>query len=160
VKKYVCWLNYSNIVSTVKNKPHINHSSYIKYRHKTADFKIILAWRPWDELTSKANAREGFGVTWKTKSLLKFYALQKQKFSCILYVDSQFLCALARFILASRGVRPTVQSHTYARLLVFDETLAQPDVAVVFCSYIVMNVFYSPDLTRNLIFLQWWTTVS
>jgi len=32
------------------------------------------------------------------------------------------LCSLARFDLANRNVRQPVQPHTYARLLVFDET--------------------------------------
>jgi len=54
--------------------------------------------------------------------------------SCVLDAHSQFLCGLARFDLANRGVRQPVQPHTYARLLVFDETLAQPDFAVVNCS--------------------------
>ena len=57
------------------------------------------------------------------------------------------LCSLARFDLANRGVRQPVQPHTYARLLVFDETLAQPHFAVVNCSDAVMSVFYSPFLT-------------
>ena len=42
-----------------------------------------------------------------------------------------------------------VQPHTYARLLVFDETLAQPRFAAVNCSGAVMNVFYSPFSTRS-----------
>jgi len=57
------------------------------------------------------------------------------------------LCCLARFDLANRGVRQPVQPHTYARLLVFDETLAQPHFAAVNCSDAVM--FYSPFLTRS-----------
>jgi len=44
------------------------------------------------------------------------------------------LCSLAKFNLANQGVRQPVQLHTYNRLLVFDETLAQPDFAVVNCS--------------------------
>jgi len=37
------------------------------------------------------------------------------------------LRSLARFDLANRGVRWTVQPHTfYAPLLIFDKTLAQP----------------------------------
>jgi len=51
------------------------------------------------------------------------------------------LCCLARFDLANRDVRQPVQPHTYARLLVFDETLAQPYFAVVNCSDAVMSVF-------------------
>jgi len=62
------------------------------------------------------------------------------------------LCSLTRFDLANRGVRQPVQLHTDARLLVFDETLAQPQFAVVNCSYAVMSVFYSPFLTRSQTF--------
>ena len=51
------------------------------------------------------------------------------------------LCNLARFDLANRGVRQPVQPHIYARLLVFDETSAQPHFAVVNCSDAVMSVF-------------------
>jgi len=77
------------------------------------------------------------------------------KFSCILYAYSQFLCSLARFDLANRGVRQPVQPHTfYARLLVFDKTLAQRLFAVVNCSDAVISVFYCPVLTRSLILLQ------
>ena len=53
------------------------------------------------------------------------------------------LCSLTRLDLPNRGVRQPVQPHTYARLLVFDETLAQPDFAVINCSDGVMSVFYS-----------------
>jgi len=49
-------------------------------------------------------------------------------------------CSLARFDLANRGVRQSVQPHTYARLLAFDETLVQSHFAVVNCSDAVMNV--------------------
>jgi len=46
--------------------------------------------------------------------------------------------------LAHRGVRQTVQSHTfYAPLLVFDTTLAQSHFAVVNRPDVVMSVFYS-----------------
>jgi len=62
---------------------------------------------------------------------------------------------LARFDLANLGVRQPVQPHTFcARLLVIDETLAQPDFAVVNCSDAVMSVSYFLVLTRSLIFLQ------
>jgi len=45
---------------------------------------------------------------------------------------SQFLCSLARFHFANRVVRQPVHYHTfYARLLVFDKTLAQPHFTVV-----------------------------
>jgi len=54
----------------------------------------------------------------------------KREFSCVLYVHSQFLYSLSRFDLANRGVRQPVQPHTYVRLLIFDETLAQSDFAV------------------------------
>jgi len=76
------------------------------------------------------------------------------------FVHSQFLCSLARFDLVNRGVRQPIQPHTYARLLVCDEILPQPDFAVVNCSDAVMSVFYSPVLTRSLIFLQLWTAVA
>ena len=59
------------------------------------------------------------------------------------------LCSLARFDLANRGVPQPVQPHTYARLLVFDETFAQPHFAVVNCSDAVMSVFYYPFSTRS-----------
>ena len=80
---------------------------------------------------------------------------KKQTFSCVLYVHSQFLCSLVKFDLANQGVRQPVQPHTFnAQLLVFDETLAQSDFAVVNCFDVVVSVFHSPILTRNLIFLQ------
>jgi len=70
-------------------------------------------------------------------------------------VHSQFLCSLARFNLANRGVRQPVQRHTfYARLLTFDKTSAQPHFAAVNCSEPVMSVFYSPVITRSLTYLQ------
>jgi len=59
------------------------------------------------------------------------------------------LCSLARFDLANRGVRQPVQPHTYARLLVFDEILAQPHFAVVNCSDAVMSVFCFLFSTRS-----------
>jgi len=54
------------------------------------------------------------------------------------------LFSSARFDLASRGVRQPVQPHTYARLLVFEETSAQPHFTVVNCSDAVMSMFHSP----------------
>jgi len=52
-------------------------------------------------------------------------------------------------------VRQPVQLHTFnAQLPVFKETLVQPDFVVVNCSDVVMSVFHSPVLTRNLLFLQ------
>jgi len=52
----------------------------------------------------------------------------------ILYAHSQFLCSLARFDLANRGVRQTVQPHTFcAPLFVFVKKLAEPHFAVVNC---------------------------
>jgi len=59
------------------------------------------------------------------------------------------LCSLARFDLANRDVRQPVQPHTNARLLEFDETLAQHHFAVVNCSDAVMSVFYSPFSTHS-----------
>jgi len=53
------------------------------------------------------------------------------------------LCSSARFDLANWGVRQPVQ------LLVFDDTLVQPNFAVVNCSDAVMSVFYSPFSTRS-----------
>jgi len=58
------------------------------------------------------------------------------------------LCSLARFDLANRTVQ-AVQPHTYARLLIFNETLAQPNFAVVSCSDAVMSVFYYHFSTRS-----------
>ena len=46
-------------------------------------------------------------------------------------------------------VSQPVQPHTYARLLVFDETLAQPHFEVVNFSDAVMSVFYSRFSTRS-----------
>ena len=84
----------------------------------------------------------------------------KIKFTYVFYAHSQFLCSLARFDLANRGVRQPVQPHTCASLLVFAKTSVQPHFAVVNCSDAVMIVFYSPVLTRSLIFLQLCTAVS
>ena len=65
------------------------------------------------------------------------------------------LSAFAKFDLANQGVRQPVQLHTFhAQLPVFKETLVQPDFVVVNCSDVVMSVFHSPVLTRNLLFLQ------
>jgi len=79
---------------------------------------------------------------------------KNRKFACALYAHSQFLCSLARFDLANRGVRQPVQLHTCVQLLVLDKTSVQPHFAVVNCSDAVMTVFYSPVLTRILLFLQ------
>ena len=55
------------------------------------------------------------------------------------------LSALAKFDHANQGVRQPVQLHTLnAQLLVFDETLAQPDFIVVNCSDVVVSVLHSP----------------
>jgi len=62
---------------------------------------------------------------------------------------ASLLCSLARFNLANRSARQPVQPHTYARLLVFDETSAQPRFAIVNCSDAVMTVFYAPFSTRS-----------
>jgi len=48
-----------------------------------------------------------------TKNLLDLCITKNRKFSCVLYRRSQFVCSLARFDLANRGVRQTVQSHTF-----------------------------------------------
>jgi len=53
------------------------------------------------------------------------------------------LCSVARFALANPGVRQPVQTYTYARLFVFDDTLPQPHFAVVNYSDAVMSVFYA-----------------
>jgi len=50
------------------------------------------------------------------------------------------LCTVARFDLANRGMRQSIQRHTCARLLIFDKTSAQPHFAVVNCSDAVMRV--------------------
>jgi len=50
------------------------------------------------------------------------------------------LCSSARFDLANRRMCQPVQPHTYARLLIFDETSAQPYFAVIYCSDAVMSV--------------------
>jgi len=64
------------------------------------------------------------------------------------------LCAFSIVVLFSK-IR-ALQPHTfYARLLVFDKTLAQPHFAVANGSNAVMSVFfYSPVLMRSLIFFQ------
>jgi len=57
---------------------------------------------------------------------------------------SQFLCSLARFDLANRCVRQPVHPRLlYARLLVFDKTLAQPRFSAGNCSDELMSVLYS-----------------
>jgi len=96
----------------------------------------------------------------KRKRKTKFSGLllhkKNRKFSCALYAHSQFLCSLPRFDLANRGVRQPVQPHIfYARLFVFNETLAQPHFAVVNYSDVVMSVFFSPVLTRSLYFCSY-----
>jgi len=90
----------------------------------------------------------------KNSGLLCIICITKNRnFSSVLHAHSQFLCGLARFDLANRGVRQPVQPHTfYGPLFVFDKTLAQPHFAVVDCSDALMNGFYSPVLTRSLIF--------
>jgi len=62
---------------------------------------------------------------------------------------ASLLCSSARFDLANQVARQPVQPHTYARLLVFDETLAQPQFAVVNCCDALMSVFYFPFSTRS-----------
>jgi len=70
---------------------------------------------------------------------------KKQKFSCVLYPHSQFLCSLAKIDISNRGVRQSVQPHTFnAQLPVFDKTLTQPGLAVVNADYdVVIRVFHS-----------------
>jgi len=65
---------------------------------------------------------------------------KQQTFSCVLYAHSQFLCSSVKFEL-----RQPVQPHTFnAQFLVFDETLVQPEFAVVNCSHVGMSVFHLP----------------
>jgi len=59
------------------------------------------------------------------------------------------VCTFARFDVANRGVCQPVQPHTYARLLVFDETLTQSHFADVNCSDAVVSAFSSPVSTRS-----------
>jgi len=48
------------------------------------------------------------------KSLLDFYIQsQKTKVFLRIYAHSQFLCSLARFNLANRSVRKSIQPHTF-----------------------------------------------
>jgi len=86
-------------------------------------------------------------------SWLRAYGLlhhKQQTFSCVLYAHSQFLCSSVKFEL-----RQPVQPHTFiAQLLVFDETLAQPEFTVVNCSHVGISVFHPPVVTRSLIVLQ------
>ena len=65
-------------------------------------------------------------------------------------------CVVLQDSILQTGVCASQSSHTpsHARLLLFDETLAQLDFAVVNCSDAVMSAFYSPVLTHSLIFLQ------
>jgi len=87
--------------------------------------------------------------------LCMFYVYMPQKcYLAFLGEDrlATLLCSLARFDLTNRGVHQPVQPHTYARLLVFDETFAQPHFALVNCSDAVMSVFYSPYSTCSQTF--------
>jgi len=54
------------------------------------------------------------------------------------------------------------QPHTFsARLQLFDEPFAQPDVStVVNCTVVALSVFHSTVLMRSLIFLQLWTALT
>ena len=66
-----------------------------------------------------------------------------------------YFIRFTKFDLANQGVRQSVQLHAFnVQLPVFKETLVQPDFVVVNCSDVVMSVFHSPILTRNLLFLQ------
>jgi len=60
-------------------------------------------------------------------------------------LNSCVMCSLARFDLANRGVRQPIQPHTYARLLVFDETLAPAS----FCSSIARWLSPKPAKSRH-----------
>jgi len=80
---------------------------------------------------------------------------KKQTFSCVINAHSQFLSSLTKCDLANQGVRQPVQPHTFnAQLLVFKETLAQSEFAVVNCSEVGMSVFHSTVLMRSLICLH------
>ena len=58
-------------------------------------------------------------------------------------------------LLAQGPQNPKATTDTFnTQLLIFDETLAQPDFSIVNCSDAVMSVFHSPVSTRSLIFLQ------
>ena len=104
-------------------------------------------------------SRGGFAPSWLRACGL-LYITKKQTFSCVLYAHSQFLCSLLKFDLAIQGLRQPVQPHTFnAQLLVFDETLAQPEFTVVNCSHVGISVFHPPVVTRSLIVLQLWTAV-
>ena len=91
----------------------------------------------------------------KTKLEFCWTSINNKKSKVFLrtYAHSQFLRSSARCDLANRGVRRPVQPHTfYARLLVFDKTLAQTHFAVV--TDALMSLFYSPVFMRSLMFLQ------
>jgi len=90
-------------------------------------------------------------IVYISKRLFRFFCLFWEKVWLSFGEErlATLLCSLARFDLANRSVRQPVQSHTYVRLLVFDETLAQPHFAVVNCSDAVMSVFYSLFSTRS-----------
>jgi len=71
------------------------------------------------------------------------------KVSFVLYLQTLFLCSLARFDLATWRVHQPVQPHTfYARLLAFDKTLEQAHFAFVNCSDALMSVSYFHVSTR------------
>ena len=54
----------------------------------------------------------------------------------------------------ANSVCATFQAHTfYARLLLFDDKFPQPDVSArVNVPVVALSVFYSPVLSRNLMF--------
>jgi len=79
--------------------------------------------------------------------------IKHRKFTCVLYAHFRFLCSLARFNLANRGVRQPAQPHTFcAPLLVFDKTSVQAHFAVANCSDAVMSVLYCPVCAQPDIF--------
>ena len=97
-------------------------------------------------------SRGGFAPSWvRTCGLL--YITKNKRF--LVYFMHILNSCLVKFDLANQGLHQPVQPLTFnAQLLVFDETLVQPDFAVVNCSDVVVSVFHSPILTPSLIFLQ------
>jgi len=79
----------------------------------------------------------------KGKLKVCWTSIQKTKvFLCTVSAFSILVYSSAKFDLADRGVRQPVQPRTFcARLLVFDETLAQPHFALVNCSHVVVTVY-------------------
>jgi len=100
-------------------------------------------------------SHQGKRKTTEEVSWTSIYIAKNESFLEYLMCIINSLCSLARFDLANRSVGKPIQPHIfYARVLVFDETLAQPDLAVVNCSDVVMSLFFfhSSLLTRKRIF--------